>query len=90
MKVEVIGNQVDKALQKLRRKLTNEGILQELKNRQYYEPKSVKRRKKKEEAKRRAAMERKFEDRYEDNSFQTKYTRALRRWQDSQIENNEE
>lgn len=80
MKIEVFGNQVDKALNKLKHKLNQEGILKELKDRRYYEPKSIRKRRKAEEARRRKiTMNRKFE-REEDNSFQTRYTRMLYRF----------
>lgn len=83
MKIEVFGNQVEKALTKLKQKLNQEGILKELKNRRYYEPKSIKRRRKAEEARRRnITAKRKFE-KYEDNSFQTRYTRALHKYLDN-------
>ena len=75
--IKVINNQVDKALNKLRHKMNQEGILKELKNRRYYESKSEKRRRKSEEAIRRNfALKRKMET-MEDNSFQTKYLSML-------------
>ena len=83
MKIEVFGNQVEKALTKLKQKLNQEGILKELKNRRYHEPKAMKRRRKSEEARRRnITAKRKFE-KFEDNSFQTRYTRALHKYLDS-------
>lgn len=84
MKIEVYGNQVDKALNKLKHKLNQEGILKELKNRRYYEPKSIRRRRKAEEARRRnITMRRKYNDE-DDNSFQTRYTKMLYKFYDSQ------
>lgn len=75
--IKVINNQVDKALNKLRHKMNQEGILKELKNRRYYESKSEKRRRKSEETIRRNfALKRKMET-MEDNSFQTKYLSML-------------
>lgn len=75
--IKVINNQVDKALNKLRHKLNQEGVLKELKNRRYHESKSEKRRRKSEEAVRRNfVLKRKMEN-MEDNSFQTKYLNML-------------
>jgi small subunit ribosomal protein S21 len=75
--IKVINNQVDKALNKLRHKMNQEGILKELKNRRFHESKSEKRRRKSEEAIRRNfALKRKMET-MEDNSFQTKYLSML-------------
>lgn len=75
--IKVINNQVDKALNKLRYKMNQEGILKELKNRRFHESKSEKRRRKSEEAIRRNfALKRKMET-MEDNSFQTKYLSML-------------
>lgn len=75
--IKVINNQVDKALNKLRHKMNQDGILKELKNRRFHESKSEKRRRKSEEAIRRNfALKRKMET-MEDNSFQTKYLSML-------------
>ena len=75
--IKVINNQVDKALNKLRHKMNQEGILKELKNRRFHESKSEKRRRKSEEAIRRNfALKRKMET-MEDNSFQTNYLSML-------------
>ena len=83
MKIEVFGNQVEKALVKLKQKLNQEGILKELKNRRHHAPKAEKRRRKSEEARiRYITAKRKFE-KYEDNSFQTRYTRALYKYLNS-------
>ena len=84
MKIEVIGNQVDKALNKLKHKLNQEGILKELKNRRYYEPKSIKKRRKREEARKRNIIFNKKFNGDGDNSFQTRYTKMLYKFYDQQ------
>ena len=53
--VEVRNNNIDKAIRVLNRKVKLEGIIRELRQRQYYEKPSVKRRRKHAEAQRRAA-----------------------------------
>lgn len=58
MRVEVHNNDVNKALRKLKKKLQEDGILQELRNREYYESKGTKRRKAKEAATRRFKRQR--------------------------------
>jgi ribosomal protein S21 len=52
-RVEVYGNDISKALRKLKKKLADDGIFQELRNREAFESKGTKRRKAKEAAKRR-------------------------------------
>jgi small subunit ribosomal protein S21 len=44
MRVEVRDNNVDEALRVLKRKLLKEGLLKEVRRRQFYEPPSAKRR----------------------------------------------
>ena len=46
MKIVVSDNQVDKALRVLKKKLIKEGLLKEMKKREYYEKPSVKKKKK--------------------------------------------
>ena len=48
--VRVINNNVDKALKKLKRKMMDEGILQEVRRREYYEKPSDKRNRKRSSA----------------------------------------
>jgi small subunit ribosomal protein S21 len=48
--VKVHENQVEKALKVLKRQLAKEGLLKELKRRQFYEKPSVKRKRKQREA----------------------------------------
>ena len=50
MAVKVHENQVEKALKVLKRQLAKEGLLKELKRRQFYEKPSVKRKRKQREA----------------------------------------
>ena len=51
MEVTVYQNQVDKALKILKRQMTKEGLLKELKRRRFYEKPSVKKKRKQKEAK---------------------------------------
>lgn len=44
MRVEVHDNKIDEALRALKRKMLKEGILNEIRRRQFYEPPSVRRR----------------------------------------------
>jgi small subunit ribosomal protein S21 len=58
VQVTVHGNDVDKALKQLKRKLQTDGFFRELKKRKHYEKPSVKRKRKQQEAekKRRKAL----------------------------------
>ena len=60
MQVIVRDNNVDQALKVLKRQMTKEGLLKELKRRRFYEKPSVKKKRKQKEAKkkRKAAMRR--------------------------------
>jgi len=60
LEVNVYQNQVDKALKVLKRQLTKEGLLKELKRRRFYEKPSLKKKRKQKEAKkkRRSAFSR--------------------------------
>ena len=53
IRIDVYNNDVSRALRKLKKKLAEDGIFQELKNREYFESKGTKRRKAKEAAIRR-------------------------------------
>ena len=53
MEVKVINNQVEIAMQRLKRQLIKEGLFKELKKRRYYEKPSEKRKRKRREAERR-------------------------------------
>ena len=52
MQINVQGNDIEKALKQLKRKLQTEGIMKELKNRRFYEKPSVKKKRKQMEAER--------------------------------------
>lgn len=58
MSVEVRNNDVNKALRRLKKKLAEDGIMQELRNREFFESKGTKRRKAKEAAIRRYKKQR--------------------------------
>jgi small subunit ribosomal protein S21 len=60
LEVTVYQNQVERALKVLKRQLTKDGLLKELKRRRFYEKPSVKKKRKQKEAKkkRKAAMRR--------------------------------
>ena len=46
MKVDVIGNDVEKALKILKRNLSRDGLFREMRNRKFYEKPSVKKKRK--------------------------------------------
>jgi small subunit ribosomal protein S21 len=46
LKVDVVGNDVEKALKILKRNLSRDGLFREMRNRKYYEKPSVKRKRK--------------------------------------------
>ena len=60
MEVTVYENQVERALKILKRQMTKEGLMRELKSRRFYEKPSVKKKRKQKEAKkkRKVAMRR--------------------------------
>lgn len=60
--VEVKNNNMDGAIRSLNRKVKQEGIIKEIRRRQFYEKPSVARRRKAAEAVRRAAKNRAAED----------------------------
>lgn len=53
MEVKVFGDDVNKAVKVLKRKLQQDGMFREIRNRKFYEKPSVKRRRKSKEAQRR-------------------------------------
>jgi small subunit ribosomal protein S21 len=53
VEIQVIDNNVEKAIRVLKRKLQQEGLFREMKQRKYYEKPSVKRKRKEKEAQRR-------------------------------------
>mgnify|MGYP001574876437 FL=1 len=56
MEVTVYQNQVEKALKVLKRQMTKEGLVKELKRRRFYEKPSVKKKRKAKEAKKKKKM----------------------------------
>jgi ribosomal protein S21 len=56
--VDVINNDITKALRKLKKKIADDGLVQELREREYFESKGTKRRKAKEAAIRRSKKQR--------------------------------
>lgn len=67
MRIEVRNNNVDKAMRILKKKLTEDGFFNELREREYYESKGTKRRKAKAAAKRRS--ERDLKKRMEEQGY---------------------
>lgn len=67
MRIEVRNNNVDKAMRILKKKLTEDGFFNELREREYYESKGTKRRKAKAAAKRRT--ERDLKKRMENEGY---------------------
>jgi small subunit ribosomal protein S21 len=67
VRIEVRNNNVDKAMRILKKKLTEDGFFNELREREYYESKGTKRRKAKAAAKRRS--ERDLKKRMENEGY---------------------
>ena len=67
MRIEVRNNNVDKAMRILKKKLTEDGFFNELRQREYYESKGTKRRMAKAAAKRRS--ERDLKKRMEEQGY---------------------
>jgi len=67
MRIEVRNNNVDKAMRILKKKLTEDGLFNELREREYYESRGTKRRKAKAAAKRRS--ERDLKKRMEEQGY---------------------
>lgn len=57
-RVEVRNNDISRAMRKLKKKIAEDGMMQELRQREYYESKGTKRRKSKEAAIRRYKKQR--------------------------------
>ena len=57
LEVQVDGDNVDRALNRLKRKMADEGVLKEVKKRRFYEKPSVKKKRKRREAERRRRKE---------------------------------
>jgi small subunit ribosomal protein S21 len=58
LRVEVRNNDINKAMRKLKKKIADDGILQELRSREFFESRGTKRRKAKEAAIRRYKKQR--------------------------------
>lgn len=67
MRIEVRNNNVEKAMRILKKKLTEDGFFNELREREYYQSKGTKRRKAKAAAKRRT--ERDLKKRMENEGY---------------------
>jgi small subunit ribosomal protein S21 len=67
MRIEVRNNNVDKAMRILKKKLTEDGFFNELREREYYQSKGTKRRRAKAAAKRRT--ERDLKKRMENEGY---------------------
>jgi small subunit ribosomal protein S21 len=67
VRIEVRNNNVDKAMRILKKKLTEDGFFNEIRQREYYESKGTKRRKAKAAAKRRS--ERDLKKRMEEQGY---------------------
>jgi small subunit ribosomal protein S21 len=57
LEVTVEGDNVDRAINRLKRKMADEGVLKELKKRRFYEKPSVRKKRKQREAERRRRKE---------------------------------
>ena len=53
IEVKVEGENIEKAISRLKRKMANEGVLKEMRRRRYYEKPSVRKKRKQREAERR-------------------------------------
>ena len=65
--IEVRNNNVDKAMRQLKKKVMKDGLLKELKQRQYYEKPSLKRQRLKKESIKRVNKLRRLQERLDDN-----------------------
>ena len=64
MKVEVRNGNVDKAIRVLKKKIQKDGMMRELRQRQYYEKPTLKRQRKLKESLRRVAKENRLREKY--------------------------
>jgi|TARA_R100000030_G_scaffold24632_1_gene17888 small subunit ribosomal protein S21 len=67
LEVKVRNNNVDKAMRQLKKKVMKDGLLKELKQRQYYEKPSLKRQRLKKESIKRVNKLRRLQERLDDN-----------------------
>ena len=67
LEVKVKNNNVEKAIRQLKKKVMKDGLLKELKQRQYYEKPSLKRQRLKKESIKRVNKLRRLQERLDDN-----------------------
>ena len=67
LEVRVKNNNVDKAMRQLKKKVMKDGLLKELKRRQFYEKPSLKRQRLKKESIKRVNKLRRLQERLDDN-----------------------
>ena len=64
IEVQVRNNNVEKAIRVLKKKIQKDGMMRELRQRQYYEKPTLKRQRKLKESLRRVAKENRLKERY--------------------------
>ena len=64
IEVQVRNNNVEKAIRELKKKIQKDGMMRELRQRQYYEKPTLKRQRKHKESLRRVAKENRLKERY--------------------------
>jgi len=64
IEVQVRNNNVEKAIRVLKKKIQKDGMMRELRQRQYYEKPTLKRQRKHKESLRRVAKENRLKERY--------------------------
>ena len=64
IEVQVRNNNVEKAIRVLKKKIQKDGMMRELRQRQYYEKPTLKRQRKLKESLRRAAKENRLREKY--------------------------
>ena len=64
IEVQVRNNNVEKAIRVLKKKIQKDGLMRELRQRQYYEKPTLKRQRKLKESLRRVAKENRLKERY--------------------------
>ena len=64
IEVQVRNNNVEKAIRVLKKKIQKDGLMRELRQRQYYEKPTLKRRRKLKESLRRVAKENRLREKY--------------------------
>ena len=67
LEVKVRNNNIEKAMRQLKKKVMKDGLLKELKRRQYYEKPSLKRQRKLKESMKRVNKLRRLQERLDDN-----------------------